>query len=80
MKGIEHEVWQDTEGLTGLYRADKRGDEKCAQPEKDSKLVHSFYASSHFEAMTIYYRFMGWGSYRTDFETDKEPYPELKNR
>ena len=25
-------------------------------------------------AMTIYYSFMGWGEYRTDFEIDKVPY------
>ena len=74
MKGIEHEVWRDTEGLTMLFRADKKGDDKSLQPEKGSKLIHSFYASSHFEAMTIYYEFMGWGTYRTDHEIDKEPY------
>ncbi len=80
MKGVQHEVWQDTEGLTMLFRADKRGDEKSLQPDKDAILLHSFYASSHFEAMSAYYHFMGWGTYKTDHETDKEPYPELKRR
>ena len=57
-----------------LLKADKRGDLRYLQPEKDSKLIHSFYASSHFEAMTVYYLFMGWGTYITDYESDKEPY------
>jgi hypothetical protein len=78
MKGIRHEVWEDSEGLTMLFRADKAGNEGWLQPEKNSKLIHSFYASSHYEAMTIYYEFMDWGVYDTPYEIDKEPYPELK--
>ena len=35
-----------------------------------------FEASSHFEAMTIYYRHYGWGAYTSDFAMDREPYPD----
>lgn len=71
---VKHEVWQDKEGLTTLCLADKSGDECRKLLEPDSKLIHEFYANSHFEAMTIYYKFMDWGTYTTEFEIDKQPY------
>jgi hypothetical protein len=42
--------------------------------ESGSKLIHEFYADSHFEAMTIYYKLMDWGTYTTIYEIDKQPY------
>mgnify|MGYP003678974481 CR=1 FL=1 len=50
--------------------------------EPNSKIVHSFYAESHFEAKTIYYEYMDWGVYETEFEVDKESYnlEEIKKR
>jgi len=78
-KGIKHEVWEDTEGLTMLFRADKAGDKTYLQPANNSKLLHSFYASSHFEAMSTYYILMGWGVYSTIYEIDKEPYSDQPN-
>jgi len=72
--GVKHEVWQNEEGLTTLCMADERGDGCRKLLEPGSKLIHEFYANSHFEAMTIYYRFMDWGTYTTDFEIDKTPY------
>ena len=71
---IKHEVWQDPEGITTLCLADKRGDSCRKLLEPKSKLTYSFYAASHYEAMTIYYKFMGWGVYTTEFEEDKQPY------
>ncbi len=71
---IKHEVWEDLEGLTTLCLADERGDDCRKLLEPGSKLIHSFYAESHYEAMTIYYKFMDWGIYKTEFEIDKEPY------
>lgn len=75
---VKHEVWEDPEGLTTLCLADKRGDECRKLLEPDSKLIHTLYASSHYDAMTIYYKFMNWGIYTTEFEVDKLPY-EKKN-
>jgi len=71
---VKHEVWEDLEGLTTLCLADERGDDCRKLLEPGSKLIHSFHAESHYEAMTIYYKFMDWGIYTTEFEIDKQPY------
>ena len=71
---VKHEVWEDTEGLTTLCLADERGDDCRKLMEVGSKLIYTFYANCHYEAMTIYYEYMNWGVYTTDFEIDKEPY------
>jgi hypothetical protein len=39
-----------------------------------ARLVTTFEAGSHFEAMTTYYRLMDWGEYTTDQEWDYQPY------
>jgi len=75
---VKHEVWKDLEGLTTLCLADERGDGCRELLEPESKLIYSFYAENHYEAMTIYYKFMNWGTYTTQFEIDKQPY-EKKN-
>ncbi|MDO1445663.1 hypothetical protein Q0590_05350 [Rhodocytophaga aerolata] len=75
---VKHEIWEDHKGLTTLCLADERGNDCRKLLESGSKLIHTFYASSHYDAMTIYYKFMGWGTYTTEFEMDKEPY-EKKN-
>lgn len=72
-----HEVWEDDEGKTMLCFADKSGDESRNLLEPGSKLIHTFLASSHYEAMTIYYKYMNWGVYTTEYEIDKEPYEEI---
>jgi hypothetical protein len=33
-------------------------------------------AESHFQAMTLYYEHMGWGTYATDQEWDRRTYVE----
>ena len=71
---VKHELWEDLEGLTTLCLADERGDDCRKLLEPGSKLIHTFYASSHYDAMTIYYKFMDWGIYTTEFEIDKQPY------
>jgi hypothetical protein len=71
---VKHEIWQDKEGLTTLCLAGEQGNDCRELLEPGSKLIHEFYASSHFNAMTIYYHFMDWGEYTTEFEIDKEPY------
>jgi hypothetical protein len=71
---IKHEVWLDKEGLTCLCLSDERGNDAREMLGEGRQFIHSFYASSHFEAMTIYYQYMDWGEYKTIFEIDKEPY------
>ena len=80
MKGIEHEIWLDSEGLTGLCLSGAKGNGARELMQVDgAKLIHSFYASSHYDAMTIYYKYMNWGQYNTNQEKDKQLYPELSN-
>jgi hypothetical protein len=73
-ENVKHEIWEDPGGLTTLCLADERGDYGRQLLQPGSRLIHSFYAGSHYEAMTIYYKFMDWGIYATEFEVDKKPY------
>jgi hypothetical protein len=80
MKSIKHDIWKDNEGLTSLILSGDFGEEGRSLLENGSQIIHSFYADSHFDAMTKYYDFMDWGKYETEFEVDKKPYDlfELK--
>jgi hypothetical protein len=82
MTSIKHDIWQDKEGLTSLCFSGDLGEESRSLLEPDSKIIHSFYADSHFNAMTKYYEYMDWGVYETEFEIDKELYDleKIKNR
>jgi hypothetical protein len=71
---VKHQVWKDPAGLTTLCLADYRGNDCRNLIEPGSKIIYEFYADSHFDAMTTYYKYMGWGTYTTEFEIDKEPY------
>ena len=80
MDRLLHEIWDDSEGLTGLILAGERGEAaRKLFEEEGKKLVHTFYASSHFEAITIYYDYNGWGEYITVYEYDKLPYTKWEN-
>ena len=39
------------------------------------KCVWVFFANSHYEAMSIYYEFLGYGDYSTDKDWDYKKYP-----
>ncbi len=75
-----HELWQDTgEGDYGHYtfcHAGPLGDGARASLSPKAKLIWTVEAGSHFEAMTLYYQFMGWGEYTTHHEWDFKPYPD----
>ena len=70
----KHEIWENPEGLTTFLVSDESGDDSRKLLEPGSKLIKYIDASSYFEAMTLYYQFMDWGKYTTDFEEDKLPY------
>ena len=74
MTNIKHDIWKDKEGMTSLCYSGDLGEESRTILEPDSIIIHSFYADSHFDAMTKYYQYMDWGVYTTDFEVDIEPY------
>jgi hypothetical protein len=79
MEKVQHEIWEDPEGLPGLILAGEKGEAaRKLFKEENMRLVHTFYASSHFEAMTIYYAFYGWEEYTTQYANDKLPYDEWK--
>ena len=82
MTKIKHDIWNNPEELPMLCFSGELGIESRTLLEPNSKIVHSFYAESHFEAMTIYYEYMDWGVYETEFEIDKESYnlEEIKKR
>src|SRR5688572_792108 len=77
---LQLEVWIDRssvgESLPELCYAGPRGD--CARQllTPNAQLLTTINASSHFEAMSIYYRLMGWGEYSTNEQWDHEPYPD----
>ena len=75
---LVHEVWERVEdgtALTGVCDAGPRGDGCRASFGPGARLLTTFTSCSHFEALTIYYRYMDWGVYTTDQEWDREPYP-----
>jgi|GEM_PF-378599 len=82
MADVKHDIWRDRYGLTMLCFSGELGLEARTLLEPGSELIHSFYASSHFDAMTKYYEFMNWGIYETEHESDRIPYlkSELINR
>jgi len=71
---VKLDIWRNKEGLTALLFAGAPGEEGRQTLEEDYEIIHSFFAESHFDAMTTYYQFMDWGPYTTNFEVDKEPY------
>ena len=80
MAKLIHEIWEepneDGDPLPGLCRAGPDGDGFRKLLNKDARCVHRFEAGSYVEAMNIYYRYYGWGTYTTDFACDHDPYPE----
>ncbi|MDX9791393.1 MAG: hypothetical protein RBT61_11220 [Candidatus Kapabacteria bacterium] len=74
MTSIKHDIWQNKEGLTSLCYSGNLGEESRRLLEPDSKIIYSFYADSHYDAMKQYYEFMEWGIYETEFEIDKQKY------
>ncbi len=72
-----HEVWIQDEGRQTFCLAGPHGDGARALLDPGAHLAWTVEASSHFEAMTLYYAYMGWGRYTTDYpEIDKQPYSE----
>lgn len=70
----KHEIWQDRNGLKMLLMTEVPGFDIHKLTEPGSKLIHTFTASSHYDAMTIYYQHMKWGEYTSTFDSDKRLY------
>lgn len=79
MVNLVHEIWEDIDEdghpLPGCCLAGPDGDGFRRLLGPNACLVHTFEAASHFEAMTIYNRFLGQRAYSTDHPEDLQPYP-----
>jgi len=74
---LKHELWEEKDG--GGYTlclAGPRGDGARKLLGPGARLIWTVEGGSHFEVMTAYYKFMGWGEYTTDQEWDMQSYPE----
>lgn len=73
------EVWEQYgdsgEALPALLYAGPLGDDSRRLLGPNARILTTIWAGSHFEAMTIYYRLMGWGGYTTNESWDYQPYP-----
>jgi hypothetical protein len=75
---LVHEVWEETVDGMLLHcccLAGPMGDGCRSTLSPDARLVQTFEASSHFEAMTFYNALLGRERYTTDQPWDYEPYP-----
>lgn len=72
---MKHELWKEKNGYTFCF-AGSMGESARMMMDSNAELIWTVEANSHFEAMTKYYEFMGWGEYKTDFEQDKEIYSD----
>ena len=76
---LVHEIWrEDGEGGMVLHTCCLAGamGERCRRAlAPNARLLLTFDAGSHFEAMTIYNRLLGREPYNTDQTWDYEPYP-----
>ena len=76
---VRHELWEEDDGdEQTLCFAGPMGDGARATLRPGARLTWTVEASSHFEAMTLYYEHMGWGEYTTDFpDLDRRTYADL---
>ncbi len=80
MAKLVHEVWQEIDDsgmeLHTCCLAGPMGDGCRRTMAPSARLLTTFEAGSHFEAMTMYNRLLGRGAYTTDQVSDYEAYPE----
>jgi hypothetical protein len=70
-----HELWVDPEGLDTFCLSGKNGEAARALLPVGSRLEWSVEAGNHFEAMSAYYAYRGYGVYTSAYpEIDKQPY------
>jgi hypothetical protein len=80
MTNLTHEIWEEPDGdggwLPGLCLAGPDGDAFRNRQSSAARLVRTFTAGSHFEAMTIYHRLLGREPYTAADASDHETYPD----
>jgi hypothetical protein len=77
---LKHELWKDIEddehSEYTLCLAGSRGEAARKLLSPQARVIWTVEGESHFDVMTKYYKFMGWGEYTTDQEWDVQPYPD----
>jgi hypothetical protein len=74
---LSHEIWLDVEGLPGCVVAGPEGDRARECFGSGSRLVHTFEASSTYDAMQLYNRDCVEGEWTTDYpEVDMAEYSD----
>ena len=79
MHKLVHEIWECTEDGMILHTccfAGPHGEDCRRTIQPNARLLATFEAGRHFEAMMIYNRYLGREEYTTVFEEDYLPYPE----
>jgi len=70
-----HELWKDeSQGQFTFCLAGPAGDKARSLLEGKAVKIWECEADCHFEAMTKYYEYQGWGVYTTKFKQDYWPY------
>lgn len=75
---LVHEIWEavcDGMVLHTCCLAGPRGDGCRSTRSPNARLLTTFEAGCHFDAMTEYYRILGRGEYTTDQPWDYQPHP-----
>jgi hypothetical protein len=74
---VKHELWVDSDGLDGFSIAGPLYEDQRQLNGPGATLAWTVDADSHFDAMTRYYEYKGWGTYTTDFpEIDRMSYKD----
>ena len=74
---LTHELWEENGGARHTFcLAGPPGDNARSFLYPDAKLIWTVEAGSHFEAMTAWYEYMGFGVYEAQAEWEKRPYSE----
>src|SRR5262249_3238699 len=79
MAALAHEVWEEFSDGMVLHTcclAGPPGDRCREQLAPEARLLTTFEATSHFEAMKIYHSYLGRAGYITNQASDHEPYPD----
>src|SRR6185436_1674301 len=76
MAVLVRELWIESNKEQTFCLAGPMGDGARAMLSPGAKKVWSVTAESHFDAMTRYYEYMGWGKYTSEEAWDHEPYPD----
>ena len=73
-----HELWVESESEETFCLAGEHGDAARKLLLPGARLEWSVQAASHFEAMTLYFVYRGWGKYESNYpEQDLKTYKEM---